>query len=309
MPSKKETIVKAEDLTKYYGDKEVVKGVDFSVTEGECFGFLGPNGAGKTTIMGMIYCFTPPSKGSLQVCGIDVGGNDKRIKALIGVAPQEDTLDPDLTVIENFIVYGRYFNIPRKDALKRALELLDFMQLRERSGDTVSALSGGMKRRLIIARALINRPRLIVLDEPTTGLDPHARHLIWDRLKKLKKEGATLLLTTHYMEEAHALCDRLVIMDEGKFVAEGKPDDLIKERMEKEVIEILSREGLSFDMAEALTGLKYRYEVSGEREYLFAEDGDPLVKRLLELGQLELLHRKSTLEDLFLHLTGRALEE
>lgn len=309
MSAKAKAIVIARDLTKYYGDKKVVKGVDFSVREGECFGFLGPNGAGKTTIMGMIYCFTPPSGGNLQVCGIDVGGSDKKIKALIGVAPQEDTLDPDLTVIENFIVYGRFFNIPRKDATARALELLDFMQLGERSDDTVSALSGGMKRRLVIARALINRPKLIVLDEPTTGLDPQARHLIWDRLKSLKKEGVTLLLTTHYMEEAHNLCDRLVIMDEGEFVAEGRPDELIKEKLEKEVIEILSREGLHFDMNELLRGLEYRHEVSGDREYLFAEDGDPLVKRLLDLGQMELLHRKSTLEDLFLHLTGRALEE
>ena len=309
MPSKNEIIVQAKGLTKYYGDKEVVKGVDFAVEEGECFGFLGPNGAGKTTTMGMIYCFTPPSKGELQVCGIAVGENDKRIKELIGVAPQEDTLDPDLTVIENFLVYGRYFNIPKKDALTRALELLDFMQLKDRCDNTVSELSGGMRRRLVIARALINSPKLIVLDEPTTGLDPQARHHIWDRLKKLKKEGATLLLTTHYMEEAYQLCDRLVIMDEGKFVAQGKPDDLIKEKLEKEVIEILSREGLTFDINELLEGLTYRYEKSGEREYLFAEDGDPLVKRLLEMGHLELLHRKATLEDLFLQLTGRALEE
>ncbi|MBE9502907.1 MAG: ATP-binding cassette domain-containing protein [Proteobacteria bacterium] len=309
MPSKKEIIVQAKNLTKFYGDKEVVKGVDFAVEEGECFGFLGPNGAGKTTTMGMIYCFTPPSKGELKVCSIDVGHNDKRIKELIGVAPQEDTLDPDLTVIENFLVYGRYFNIPKKNALARALELLDFMQLKDRCDNTVSELSGGMRRRLVIARALINSPKLIVLDEPTTGLDPQARHHIWDRLKKLKKEGATLLLTTHYMEEAHQLCDRLVIMDNGKFVAHGKPDDLIKEKLEKEVIEILSREGLTFDIDELLEGLTYRYEKSGEREYLFAEDGDPLVKRLMDLGQLELLHRKATLEDLFLQLTGRALEE
>lgn len=309
MPSSYEKIVEAKSLSKFYGEKEVVKGVDFFVKEGECFGLLGPNGAGKTTTMGMIYCFTAPSSGSLTVCGLDVGENSKKIKEIIGVVPQEDMLDPDLTVLENFIVYARYFNIPKKEAFDRAMELLDFMQLKERCNDTVSELSGGMKRRLIIARALINRPKLIILDEPTTGLDPQARHTIWDKLIKLKKDGTTLLLTTHYMEEARNLCDRLVIMDEGKFVAEGNPEDLIKEHLEKEVIEILSRCGLEFNIERELNGLEFRYEKSGEREYLFADNGNPLVKRLIEIGHMELLHRQVTLEDLFLQLTGRSLEE
>ena len=305
---KKNLIIEAKGLTKKYGDKEVVKSLDFAVEEGECFGFLGPNGAGKTTTMGMIYCFIVPTDGRLKVCDLEVGIDDKKIKEQIGVVPQEDNLDPELTVFENFLVYARYFNIPKKEAAERATELLDFMQLKERADDPVSALSGGMKRRLVIARALINRPRLIILDEPTTGLDPQARHLIWDRLKRLKNEGVTLLLTTHYMEEAHSLCDRLVIMDEGEFVAQGRPDALLKERLEKEVVELLSRSGIDFDMQQVLVGLEYRYEKSGVREYLFANDGDPIVKRLLELGSLELLHRKTTLEDLFLMLTGRGLD-
>ncbi len=304
-----EKIVEARGLTKRYGEREVVRGVDFSVEEGECFGFLGPNGAGKTTTMGMVYCFTPPTAGTIDVCGIRVGVDDRKVKEMIGVAPQEDSLDPELTVIENLLVYARYFNIPRKTAVRRAEELLAFMQLDERGKDRVAHLSGGMRRRLIIARALINRPRLLILDEPTTGLDPQARHLIWDRLRRLKKEGATLLLTTHYMEEAHSLCDRLVIMNSGEFVAEGRPDDLIRENLEREVVEILSRGGVEFDMEEVLEGLQFRYEKSGEREYLFSDDGDPLVKRLLDLGPLEVLHRKATLEDLFLRLTGRGLDE
>ena len=308
MPQDKEAIVKASGLTKFYGDKEVVKGVDFTVDEGECFGFLGPNGAGKTTTMGMIYCYTPITAGSLDVCGLKVGEDDREIKALIGVAPQEDSLDQELSVIENLVVYARYFNIPQKEAKERAKDLLEFMHLGERKDDKVLRLSGGMRRRLVIARSLINRPKLIILDEPTTGLDPQARHLIWDRLHSLKKEGATLLLTTHYMEEAHNLCDRLVIMDEGSFVAEGRPDDLIKEHLESEVVELLSRGEIDFDIDKQLGGLEYRYEKSGQREYLFADDGDPIVKRLLELGQIEVLHRKATLEDLFLKLTGRGLE-
>jgi len=302
-------IVKAKGLTKKYGDKVVVNAVDFYVGEGECFGFLGPNGAGKTTTMGMIYCFTPPTAGCLEVLGNKVGRDDKKIKSLIGVAPQEDSLDPELTVLENLFVYARYFNINKKTAVNRAGELLSFMQLHDRADDPVASLSGGMRRRLIIARALINRPSLIILDEPTTGLDPQARHHIWDKLRLLKKNGATLLLTTHYMEEAHNLCDRLVIMDKGDFLAEGKPDELINKRLEKEVVEILSRSGVDFDIKELLKGLVYRYEKSGEREYLFSDNGDMLVTRLLELGPIEVLHRRATLEDLFLRLTGRELEE
>lgn len=304
-----DTIVKAKGLTKKYGNNEVVKSVNFTVRKGECFGFLGPNGAGKTTTMGMVYCYNPPTAGTVSVCQKKVGIDDRAIKRMIGVAPQEDSLDPELTVIENLITYARYFSIPKNIAAARARELLTFMQLSERSNDRVAALSGGMRRRLVIARALINTPKLIILDEPTTGLDPQARHVIWDKLNKLKKEGATLLLTTHYMEEAYNLCDRLVIMDKGSFVAEGSPDTLIAEHLEKEVIEVISRNGIEFDMKSLLAGLNFRHETSGEREYLFADDGDPIVRRLLDLGAIEVLHRKATLEDLFLRLTGRELDE
>jgi len=307
--SKKNTIVEAKGLSKKYDNNTVVKGVDFSVKEGECFGFLGPNGAGKTTTMGMVYCYNPPTAGTVSVCEKKVGIDDREIKRMVGVAPQEDSLDPELTIIENLIAYARYFSIPKNTAIARAKELLSFMQLAERSNDRVFQLSGGMRRRLVIARALINSPKLIILDEPTTGLDPQARHVIWDKLHKLKKEGATLLLTTHYMEEAYNLCDRLVIMDKGSFVAEGSPKSLIAEHLEKEVVEIVSRSNIEFDINRVLTGLSYRYEKSGEREYLFADDGDPIVRKLLDLGAIEVLHRKATLEDLFLRLTGRELDE
>lgn len=309
MNSNKEYIVEASALSKFYGDKEVVKGVEFNVREGECFGFLGPNGAGKTTTMGMVYCYTPPTSGKVRVLGRRVGEEDREIKKMIGVAPQEDSLDPELTVIENLITYARYFQIKKKTAIERAEELLEFMQLSERRADQVFSLSGGLRRRLVIARSLINKPRLIILDEPTTGLDPQARHLIWDKLHLLKKEGATLLLTTHYMDEAYDLCDRLVIMDKGNFVAQGSPKSLIEERLEKEVVEIISRSGIDFDLNEVLKGMKFRHEKSGEREYIFAEDGNPIVRNLLDLGAVEILHRKSTLEDLFLLLTGRELDE
>lgn len=304
-----ENVVEATNLTKCFGSNEAVRGIDFTVRQGECFGFLGPNGAGKTTTMSMMYCFLPPTSGDLKIFGYSVGKNDKKIKELIGVVPQEDSLDPELSVMENLIVYARYFNIKKHDATERVNKLLSFMHLQERSDDKVQFLSGGMKRRLVIARALINRPKLIILDEPTTGLDPQARHVIWNKLIELKKEGVTLILSTHYMEEAHSLCDRLVIMDNGNFVAKGKPENLIKENLEKEVVEILSRGGLDFNIADFLKGLVYRYEKSGHREYLFSEDGDSIVKKLLDLGPVELLQRKTTLEDLFLKMTGKELDE
>ncbi len=304
-----ESVVEAINLTKCFGSNEAVRGIDFAVERGECFGFLGPNGAGKTTTMSMMYCFLPPTSGSLDIFGHAVGKDDKKIKELIGVAPQEDSLDPELSVMENLMVFARYFNIKKREAMERVNDLLSFMNLTERSNDRVELLSGGMRRRLVIARALINRPRIIILDEPTTGLDPQARHIIWDKLIKLKKEGVTIILSTHYMEEAHSLCDRLVIMDNGSFVAKGKPDNLIKENLEREVVEVLSRGGLDFDIDDLLKGLDYRHEKSGQREYLFAEDGDSIVKKLLDLGPVEILHRKTTLEDLFLKMTGRKLDE
>lgn len=220
-------IVKAEGLVKDYGRLRALDGVDFTILSGECFGFLGPNGAGKTTAMGIIYCFMPPTSGTVRVFNMDVGESQSSIKSRIGVMPQEDNLDPDLSVFENLIVYARYFDIPRRDALLRAQELLDFVELREKSDVNIRSLSGGMKRRLILARSLINNPELLILDEPTTGLDPHSRRSVWEKLKFLKSKGTTLILTTHYMEEAERLCDRVAIMDAGRITSIDTPSALM----------------------------------------------------------------------------------
>ncbi len=220
-------IVKAEGLVKDYGRLRALDGVDFTILSGECFGFLGPNGAGKTTAMGIIYCFMPPTSGTVRVFNMDVGESQSSIKSRIGVMPQEDNLDPDLSVFENLIVYARYFDIPRRDALLRARELLDFVELREKSDVNIRSLSGGMKRRLILARSLINNPELLILDEPTTGLDPHSRRSVWEKLKFLKSKGTTLILTTHYMEEAERLCDRVAIMDAGRITSIDTPSALM----------------------------------------------------------------------------------
>lgn len=220
-------IVKAEKLVKDYGRLRALDGVDFTISAGECFGFLGPNGAGKTTAMGIIYCFMPPTSGTVRVFSMDVRESPSSIKARIGVMPQEDNLDPDLSVFENLIVYARYFDIPRRDAMQRARELLDFVELTEKSGVNIRSLSGGMKRRLILARSLINNPELLILDEPTTGLDPHSRRSVWEKLKFLKSKGTTLILTTHYMEEAERLCDRVAIMDAGRITSIDAPSALM----------------------------------------------------------------------------------
>ncbi|MBI5666200.1 MAG: ABC transporter ATP-binding protein [Nitrospirae bacterium] len=220
-------IIEASALSKKYGELTAVNNIDFSISQGECFGFLGPNGAGKTTVMGIIYCFMPPSSGEVKVFGLNVREHPGEIKARLGVMPQDNNLDPDLSVIENLIVYARYFDIPKSEATRRALELLDFTELREKSGVNIRDLSGGMKRRLLLARALINNPELLILDEPTTGLDPHSRHSVWDQLNLLKSKGMTLMLTTHYMEEAEKLCDRVAIMDSGKIITIDTPDHLM----------------------------------------------------------------------------------
>lgn len=222
-------VVTAKELTKDYNSLRALNRIDFTITEGECFGFLGPNGAGKTTVMGIIYCFMPPTSGEVKVFDMDVLKQPSEIKARLGVMPQENNLDPDLTVLENLVLYARYFNIPKKESLPRASSLLDFVELRDKTDVNIQKLSGGMKRRLLLARSLINNPELLVLDEPTTGLDPHSRHSVWDQMNQLKAEGMTLLLTTHYMEEAERLCDRVAIMDSGNIITLDTPSNLMRE--------------------------------------------------------------------------------
>ena len=303
-----ENMVLAEELTKKFGDFTAVNAIDFHVKHGEFFGFLGPNGAGKTTTMKMIYCVSPKSSGKLQVAGVDVDDNPRKIKELIGVSPQENNLDPDFTVLENLVVYSRYFNIPDHDARKRARELLDFFQLEEKKNVVIEKLSTGMKRRLILARALLNEPKLLVLDEPTIGLDPQARHLIWQRLRELRAEGVTILLTTHYMEEAEELCDRLVIMDGGKIIAEGRPHNLIEEYIKGDVLEIATRDDVASYLKENHGQL--HFENVESKMHVFSNDPERLLRDLVARFRIESsLIRRATLEDVFLELTGRGLKE
>ena len=302
-------LVHARGLVKRFGELVAVDAIDFDVYPGEAFGFLGPNGAGKSSTMRMIGCVSPPSGGTITVLGLDPVKDGARIRARLGVVPQQDTLDFELTVRENVIIYGRYFGLPREEVRARSEELLDFMQLSDRANDRVEPLSGGMKRRLTIARSLVNDPDLLLLDEPTTGLDPQARHLVWDRLFRLKQRGATLVLTTHYMDEAEQLCDRLVVMDKGKIVAEGSPRELIARYSTREVVELRFREEPSLDLTAHLNGLARRIEALPDRTLLYTDDGDAASDRIHELGlhPQSVLVRRSTLEDVFLHLTGRTL--
>jgi lipooligosaccharide transport system ATP-binding protein len=288
-----------------------VDGVDFEVAAGEAFGFLGPNGAGKSSTMRMIGCVSPVSGGQLSVLGLDPAADGPRIRARLGVVPQEDTLDLELTVAENLLIYGRYFDLPRKVIRERIDELLDFAQLTERAGDAVETLSGGMKRRLTIARSLINEPDIMLLDEPTTGLDPQARHLLWDRLWRLKQRGVTLVLTTHYMDEAEQLCDRLVVMDGGRIVAEGSPRALVERYSSREVLELRFAVGEQEAMAEKVEGLADRIEVLPDRVLLYVDDGEAAAVAVHDRGLTpeSTLVRRSTLEDVFLRLTGRSLVE
>jgi lipooligosaccharide transport system ATP-binding protein len=304
------SLVHARGLTKRFGDLVAVDGIDFDVRRGEAFGFLGPNGAGKSSTMRMIGCVSPPSGGTLRVVGLDPLTNGAEIRARLGVVPQEDSLDMELTVRENMIIYGRYFGLPRKVVQERAERLLEFVQLEERVDSKVEPLSGGMKRRLTIARSLINEPEILLLDEPTTGLDPQARHVVWDRLHELKHAGATLLLTTHYMDEAEQLCDRLVVMDKAKIVAEGSPYELIRRYSTREVVELrFATERPPVDLAGRVDGLARRIETLSGRLLLYTDDGDRTAERIHELGvrPQSTLVRRSTLEDVFLHLTGRML--
>jgi lipooligosaccharide transport system ATP-binding protein len=306
-------LIRARKLTKSFGNFTAVDGIDFELTRrGEAFGFLGPNGAGKSSTMRMIGCVSPPSGGELTILGLDPVADGPKIRARLGVVPQEDTLDLELTVQENLLIYGRYFGLPRDVIRERTARLLDFVQLSDRAGDEVEPLSGGMKRRLTIARSLINEPEILLLDEPTTGLDPQARHVVWDRLFRLKQQGVTLVLTTHYMDEAEQLCDRLVVMDRGKIAAEGSPRQLIEQYSTPEVLE------LRFDPAdhEQAAGKvgdagAQRTEVLADRILLYVRNGDEALAAVRGLGlepQTSLV-RRSTMEDVFLRLTGRRLED
>ncbi len=303
------SLIHARGLTKRFGDITAVDGIDFDVARGESFGFLGPNGAGKTCTMRMIGCVSPLSGGSLRILDLDPVAHGPQIRARLGVVPQQDTLDAELTVRENLLIYGRYFGLSRPECARRADELLDFAQLTERAGDRVEHLSGGMKRRLTIARSLINEPDLLLLDEPTTGLDPQARHLLWDRLYRLKQRGVTLVLTTHYMDEAEQLCDRLVVMDKAKIVAEGSPRSLIDRYATREVTELRFKAGVQETLDGQLEGLAERMERLPDRVLLYADDGEALVAaaRARGLEPETVLVRRSSLEDVFLRLTGRSL--
>jgi lipooligosaccharide transport system ATP-binding protein len=300
-------MIHARGLLKRFGELVAVDGIDLDVRRGEAFGFLGPNGAGKSSTMRMIGCVSPVSGGTLRILGLDPQTDGPGIRARLGVVQQHDTLDMELTVRENVLIYGRYFGLSRRELKPKIDELLDFVQLTERAGDKVEPLSGGMKRRLTIARSLVNDPELLLLDEPTTGLDPQARHVVWDRLFRLKQRGVTLVLTTHYMDEAEQLCDRLVVMDHGRIVAEGSPRQLIDEYSTREVVEVR----FEADRAEkgALAGLGERVEELPDRILVYTDDGDSTAAAIAELGlpPHSTLIRRSTLEDVFLHLTGRTL--
>jgi lipooligosaccharide transport system ATP-binding protein len=302
-------ILDARELVKRFGDFEAVKGVSFSVERGESFGFLGPNGAGKTSTMRMISAVSQPTSGSLTILGLDPRVAGPEIRGRLGVVPQEDTLELELSVRQNLEMFGRYFDLPRDTIRERATELLEFTQLHGRANDRVDDLSGGMKRRLTIARALINRPELLILDEPTTGLDPQARHLLWERLYRLKREGVTLIITTHYMDEAEQLCDRLVVMDHGSIVAEGPPRELIAHHSTREVVELRFDADPDAELDVRLANFAQRIEVLPDRVLLYVDEGDDTLRDLHASGitPSSALVRRSSLEDVFLRLTGRTL--
>jgi len=308
-PSDDETLVSARGLVKSFGDLIAVDGIDVDVRRGEAFGFLGPNGAGKSSTMRMIGATSPVTAGTLRIFGLDPATDGREIRSRIGVVPQQNQLDGELTVEENLVIYGRYFDIPRRVCKSRAAELLEFVQLTERAKSRVEPLSGGMKRRVTIARSLINEPQLLLLDEPTTGLDPQARHVLWDRLYRLKQQGVTLVLTTHYMDEAEQLCDRLVVMDKGRFVAMGSPRELIEQYSTREVLELRFAAGTNEASAPGLEGVGDRLEVLPDRILVYADDGEAALKEVHIRGAVpeSALVRRSSLEDVFLRLTGRTL--
>jgi lipooligosaccharide transport system ATP-binding protein len=301
-------IVHAENLTKEFARVGVVRGISFFVKRGECFGILGPNGAGKTTTIRMIHCASPVTSGKLSVFDLDVNCHPRSIKARLGVVPQNNNLDEDLTVIENLLVYARYFGIPNAEAARSVQSLLEFVQLRDRSNDLIPTLSGGMKRRLILARGLINQPELLILDEPTTGLDPQARRLVWQKLRTLKENGTTMILTTHYMEEAEQVCDRVAIMDLGKIILEGNPLQLVLEKVGTECYELEPSPGTDGFLDRKLVERGMTFHKLGATYYIFPGPAEPRLK-IEEIPHRRLLHRRATLEDLFLKLTGRELRE
>ncbi len=310
-PDRPEPLVLARGLVKRFGDFEAVRGIDVEVRPGEAFGFLGPNGAGKTSTMRMIAAVSTATSGTLRVLGLDPRTDGPTIRSRIGVCPQDDTLDSELTVRENLLVYGRFFGLSRAECARRADELLGFVQLGDRGGARVEDLSGGLKRRLTIARSLINDPELLMLDEPTTGLDPQARHLVWDRLFRLKQRGTTLLLTTHYMDEAEQLCDRLVVIDGGVIVAEGSPLELIRQHSTREVCELRFEAEDNEQIAEKVADLGERVEVLPDRVLIYTHDGEATSQAVHERGLSPrgTLVRRSSLEDVFLRLTGRSLAD
>ena len=303
-----DVVIRGENLTKKYDGLLAVDGITFNIYRGECCGFLGPNGAGKTTTIKMIHCVLPLTSGSLTVAGMNVTEKPREIKSMIGVAPQEQNLDPDFTVVTNLLVYARYFDIPREEALNRAENLLKFVQLEEKSNVVIDQLSTGMKRRLILARALINEPKILLLDEPTTGLDPQARHLLWDKVRTLKKQGVTIILTTHYMEEAAELCDRILIIDNGKIIEEGTPADLIKKHAGEEVLEVDYDEKVMEMLTKKFPNA--RLEIVGERIHVFTNQPHGVFTKFLEeFPTKSATVRSANLEDVFLKLTGRKLRE
>ena len=304
-------IIRARSLTKRFGELVAVDSIDLSISAGECFGLLGPNGAGKTSTIRMINCVSPTTAGELLVDGMDVMKDGRRIKSILGIVPQDENLDPDLTVLQNLAVYARYFDIPAPEARRRAEESLELFQLLDRRNETVDNLSGGMKRRLIVARALINQPKILVLDEPTTGLDPQARHLVWRKLRLLRSQGITILLTTHYMEEAAYLCDRLVVMHLGRILAEGRPSDLVEQHIGRQVLEVRIENGrrqAALDLLRRHDGLSL--EDVEDVLYAFgpAQEWGPVIEEFAAFGDGVRL-REATLEDVFLRLTGRGLQE
>ena len=306
-----EKLIVARGLTKTYGDFTAVDGIDFDVAKGESFGFLGPNGAGKSTTMRIIGATSVRTSGTLTILGKDPEVNGPQIRSHLGVVPQQDNLDGELTVSENIFIYGRYFGLSSRFINKKIPELLEFAQLEEKKDTKVEALSGGMKRRLTIARSLVSEPDILMLDEPTTGLDPQARHILWDRLFRLKEQGVTLLITTHYMDEAEQLCDRLIVMDKGKIMAEDSPAQLIKTYSTKEVLEVRFGSERNQEMVDVLRPLADRIEVLPDRILLYAEDGEQLLEQIAAKGihPNTSLVRRSSLEDVFLRLTGRTLVE
>ena len=304
-----DVLLSASGLTKTFGDFTAVDGIDIEVRQGESFGFLGPNGAGKSSTMKMVAATSPPTGGELRIFGLDPVTDGAAVRARLGNCPQQDNLDEEITVEENLHVYGRYFGLPRKGIRERTDELLDFAQLTERRKDKVEPLSGGMKRRLTIARSLINNPEILLLDEPTTGLDPQARHVLWDRLFRLKRQGVTLIITTHYMDEAEQLCDRLVVMDHGRIVAEGSPRSLIQAHSTREVLELRLPVEDHLGAAGLVEGIGERVEALPDRLLVYTDHGDGTLEAVHARGlqPVSSIVRRSSLEDVFLHLTGRTL--